>query len=322
MGYTVLCMAYTVTAAGVRKAFGRQVVLDGVDLRVETATVVALLGPNGAGKTTMVRILAGLVRPDAGTVVVAGHDLGDDVRGVKESISLTGQFAAVDEVLTGRENLEMMAALRRLDKRPAHDRVEELLVEFDLVDAADRRVSTYSGGMTRRLDLAISMITPPAVLFLDEPTNGLDPRSRERLWGTVRGLVDAGTTILLTTQYLEEADQLADRVAVLDGGRIVAEGTAAELKSSLSAETVRLEFDDVRSFDAALTELGEVRADPRLRAVEVPGDGTPANLVGLLDRLERRGCPPRRVSTRQPSLDDVFLTLTAPAPLTPEESLS
>jgi ABC-2 type transport system ATP-binding protein len=314
-------MTYTVTASGVRKAFGRDVVLDGVDLRVETATVFALLGPNGAGKTTMVRILAGLVRPDAGSVVVAGHDLHDDPRAVRGSISLTGQFAAVDEVLTGRENLEMMAALRRLDRRAARRRAVELLVEFDLEAAADRRVSTYSGGMARRLDLAISMITPPAVLFLDEPTTGLDPHSRERLWGAVRGLRDAGTTILLTTQYLDEADQLADRVAVLDRGRIVAEGTAAELKGSLSAEMLRLEFADDASFDAALAELEPVRSDPRLRAVEVPADGSPRHLVSLLDQLDRLGCAPRRVTTRQPSLDDVFMSLTSPDPIPAEESL-
>jgi ABC-2 type transport system ATP-binding protein len=313
-------MTYTVNASGLRKVYGDHVVLDGVDLAVESGTVFALLGPNGAGKTTMVRILAGLIRPDSGTATVAGHDLLTDIRGVRRSISLTGQFAAVDEMLTGRENLEMMAALRRLGRREAHERVDELLAEFDLVEAADRRVSTYSGGMTRRLDLAISMIAPPAVLFLDEPTTGLDPRSRERMWGTVRGLVDSGTTILLTTQYLEEADQLADRVAVLDGGRVVAEGTAAGLKRSLAAETVRLEFADVAAYDLASARLDAAHADPRLRALEVPADGTPAQLVELLDRLERLGCAPRRVSTRQPSLDDVFLSLTSATPAVKEPS--
>ncbi len=312
-------MTYTVTASGLRKAYDDHVVLDDVELAIEAGSVVALLGANGAGKTTMVRILAGLLPPDDGTVTVAGHDLLTDPQGVKRSISLTGQFAAVDDMLTGRENLEMMAGLRRLGRREARTRTDQLLEEFDLVAAAERRVSTYSGGMVRRLDLAISVITPPAVLFLDEPTTGLDPRSRERLWGTVRGLAATGTTILLTTQYLDEADQLADRIALLDQGRIVADGTAAELKKGLATEVVRLEFADRGRFEQATAELAATRADERTCAVEVPSDGTPTQLVELLCRLDRLGCPPERVSTREPSLDEVFMSLTSPTGLVSKE---
>ena len=215
-------MSYTVNATGICKSFGGQRVLDQVDLAVETGSVLALLGPNGAGKTTMVRILATLLRPDAGTATVAGHDLLADPGAVKRSISLTGQYAAVDDMLTGQENLEMMAQLRHLPRREVRTRATQLLADFDLLDARDRRVATYSGGMKRRLDLAISMVERPELLFLDEPSTGLDPRSREQLWGTVRRLVDDGVTVLLTTQYLEEADQLADTVCLLDHGRIAA----------------------------------------------------------------------------------------------------
>jgi ABC-2 type transport system ATP-binding protein len=223
-------MPYTVNATGIVKSFGDHRALDHVDLLVETGSVMALLGPNGAGKTTMVRILATLVRPDAGTATVAGCDLVADPNGVKRSISLTGQFAAVDDMLTGRENLEMIARLRRLSRGSARARATELLAAFDLADARDRRASTYSGGMRRRLDLAMGMIERPQLLFLDEPTTGLDPRSREQLWETVRRLAAEGVTILLTTQHLEEADQLADTIAVLDHGRIVAHGSADALK--------------------------------------------------------------------------------------------
>ena len=244
-------MTYTVKAEGICKAFGGTQVLDGVDLAVETGTVLALLGPNGAGKSTLVRILATLVKPDAGTAVVNGHDLRADPVGVRRSISLTGQYAAVDEVLTGWENLLMMGRLQHLPRAAARQRAEELLAAFDLTDAAGKRVKVYSGGMRRRLDLAVSMITRPPLLFLDEPTTGLDPRSRKQLWDVVRGLTAQGVTILLTTQYLEEADQLADVVAVLHHGRIVAQGTPAELKSGAASESL----DDVF---LALTDPGFV----------------------------------------------------------------
>jgi ABC-2 type transport system ATP-binding protein len=228
-------MTYTVQARGLRKEFGGRAaggtaVLDGVDLDVETGTVFALLGPNGAGKTTLIRILATLLRPDSGTATVAGHDLLSDPQGVRRAISLTGQNAAVDEVLTGKENLRMMGRLRHLPRQEARDRANSLLGAFGLMNAGNKRVKAYSGGMRRRLDLAISMITPPELLFLDEPTTGLDPRSRNQLWDVVRGLAADGVTVLLTTQYLEEADQLADTIALLHHGRIIAQGTPDELK--------------------------------------------------------------------------------------------
>ncbi len=246
-------MSYTVEAKGICKSFSGHPVLDHVDLAVETGSVLALLGPNGAGKTTMVKILATLMRPDAGTATVAGHDLLTDPVGVKQSFSLTGQYAAVDEKLTGRENLEMMAQLLRLSRMEARARASELLAEFDLADAAGRRAAKYSGGMRRRLDLAISMIARPPLVFLDEPTTGLDPRSREQTWSTVRRLVDEGVTVLLTTQYLEEADQLADTVAVLDHGRVVAQGTPDELKAQAGRG----------SRPAAVRRPGRLRASAR-----------------------------------------------------------
>ena len=223
-------MSYTITARGIRKEFAGRPVLDGIDLDVETGKIFALLGPNGAGKTTLIRILATLLRPDAGTAAIAGRDLLGDPVGVRRAISLTGQYAAVDDVLTGEENLRMMARLLHLSRGEARQRAAELLDAFGLSDAADTRVKAYSGGMRRRLDLAISMIARPALLFLDEPTTGLDPRSRAQLWDVVRSSADQGVTVLLTTQYLEEADQLADTVAVLHHGRIVAQGSPAELK--------------------------------------------------------------------------------------------
>ena len=231
-------MTYTVNATGIRKAFGAKTVLDGVDLAVPRGQIVALLGPNGAGKTTLIRILATLLRPDAGTATVAGHDLLADPVGVRRSISLTGQYAAVDDMLTGEENLRMMARLRHLPPRAARDRAAELLAQFDLADARRRLVKTYSGGMRRRLDLAVSLVARPELLFLDEPTTGLDPRSRDQLWSAVKDLAGDGVTVLLTTQYLAEAEQLADNVTVLHQGRIVAEGTAGELKSSLGVASL------------------------------------------------------------------------------------
>ena len=303
-------MTYTVTATGLRKAYGDHVVLDGIDLAVASGSVFSLLGPNGAGKTTLVRILATLLAPDSGTATVGGRDLVTDPLGVRKVISLTGQYAAVDEVLTAEENLLMMAQLRHLPRRDPRQRLEDLHVEFRLGDARTRRVGTFSGGMTRRLDLAISMIERPELLFLDEPTTGLDPRSREQVWGTVRQLVDDGVTILLTTQYLEEADQLADRIAVLDGGTIVAEGTAAELKSTIGGELLRIELADPDSYGRAVAHLSPERTDERLLSVEVPTDGSPAEIVALLARLEREGLAVRKVTTVHPTLDEVFFSLT------------
>ncbi len=284
-------MTYTVEASGIAKAFGEHRALDGVDLRVEGGSVFALLGPNGAGKTTMVRVLATLTRPDSGTATVAGHDLLADPTGVKRQISLTGQFAAVDDVLTGRENLELMARLRRLPARAARARTAELLDTFALAGAADRRAGTYSGGMRRRLDLAMGMIERPRLLFLDEPTTGLDPRSREGLWDTAARLVEEGVTILLTTQYLEEADRLADTIAVLDRGRIVARGTAEELKARVGGATLRLRLADGGT-------------------LEVPTDGSTEDIRRTLERLRSGGIASSEVSIHRPTLDDVFLHLT------------
>jgi ABC-2 type transport system ATP-binding protein len=304
-------MKYTVHARGLRKSFGSgKVVLDGVDLDAAPGAILALLGPNGAGKTTLVRILATLIRPDAGHATVAGHDLLADPVAVKRAISLTGQYAAVDDMLTGEENLRMMARLLHLAPRAAKARSTELLAEFGLLDAGARLVKTYSGGMRRRLDLAVSMIARPGLLFLDEPTAGLDPRSREQLWGTVRRLADDGVTVLLTTQYLEEADQLADRIAMLHHGRIVAQGTADQLKSSLGGEVVRLHFADSDGYRRAFGAIRSIRADDRLRTIEVGTDGSAASVHDLLGLLRNAGAPASRVSVDRPSLDDVFLSRT------------
>jgi ABC-2 type transport system ATP-binding protein len=301
-------------AEGLGKSYGGRPVLTDLNLAVPTGTVLALLGPNGAGKTTTVRILATLVRPDTGTATVAGHDLRTDPVGVRRAISLTGQHAAVDDMLTGRENLELMARLRHLGRRAARDRVAELLGEFDLTDARDRRVGTYSGGMKRRLDLAISMIVRPELVFLDEPTTGLDPRGRDQLWQTVRGIVADGVTVLLTTQYLAEADELADRIVMLDRGRIVAEGTAAELKAGVGAEIVRLHFADHASFRYALDHLPGARPAAHAQTVDVPTGGSASEVLALLDQLRRAGAAADTVTTVRPSLDDVFLSLTGRDP--------
>ena len=301
---------YTVHASGLTKSYGRTPVLDGVELSIATGSIYGLLGPNGAGKTTLVRVLATLLRPDSGEVRVAGHDLATDPDGVRRAIGLTGQYAAVDDVLTGWENLVMMARLRKLPAAQARPRATDLLEEFDLVYASTRRAGTYSGGMKRRLDLAVSMIERPDLLFLDEPTTGLDPRSREQVWSSVGRLRDEGVTILLTTQYLEEADRLADLVGVLDGGRIVAEGTSQQLKSTVGAEQVLLELDDATAFEHACRVFPGATADPALRIVRVTTDGTAASLMEVLDAARRHAVEIRRVDTVRPSLDDVFLTLT------------
>ena len=250
-----------IIATGLRKAYGDHLVLDGIDVDVPSGTVFALLGPNGAGKTTTVRILCTQLPPAAGTVSVAGHDLATAADGIRAAIGVTGQFSAVDMLLTGRENLRLMADLWHLDRAEGQARAEDLLGRLDLVDAADRAASTYSGGMVRRLDLAMTLMSRPRVVFLDEPTTGLDPRSRRTVWELVEELVAQGTTVLLTTQQLEEADRLAHQIALLDGGRIVAQGTAAELKASVPGGHLRLEFADEESRDAATRTLGD-RARP------------------------------------------------------------
>jgi ABC-2 type transport system ATP-binding protein len=311
-------MTYTVTVDGLRKSYGPHVVIDDLNLRVESGTVYALLGPNGAGKTTVINILSTLVKPDRGEVVVAGHDLRTDPIGVRRSISLTGQFVALDGVLTTNENLTMMARLHRLSPKAAQARADELIAEYELEEVRNVRVKTCSGGMRRRVDLAISLIHRPPLVFLDEPTTGLDPRSREQVWASIRKLVGSGSTVLLTTQYLEEADRLADKIVMLHGGRVVAEGTADELKSSLSGEVVRLEFLDVTTSRRAADSLGQltIGVNDGRPLVEVATDGTADAIRVLLSRLEREGTPAHRLTVRRPSLDDVFLSLTGAGPTT------
>ena len=294
------------------KSYGDHVVLDGVGLRVPRGSVFALLGPNGAGKTTTVRILATLAAPDDGRAVVAGHDVVAERKDVRRRISLTGQYAAVDELQTGRENLQMIARLRQLPGARAKARAAELLERFDLVGDADRRVSTYSGGMRRRLDLAAGLIGDPEVLFLDEPTTGLDPRSRRITWQLITELAATGVTVFLTTQYLEEADSLADRIAVLDGGAIVAEGTAAELKQEIAGQRLDLELSGAAAFDELRELLGDraAHADGDLLTVGVATDGTAPEIRALLDELDPQGSRVARFSLVQASLDDVFMALT------------
>ena len=301
-----------IEAARLYKSYGDHVVLDGIDLRVSRGSVFALLGPNGAGKTTTVRILATLAAPDDGRALVAGHDVVTQRKEVRHRISLTGQYAAVDELQTGRENLQMIAALRRLPGRQAKARVAELLERFDLVGAADRRAATYSGGMRRRLDLAASLIGHPEVLFLDEPTTGLDPRGRRATWQLITELAATGITVFLTTQYLEEADTLADRIAVLDGGAIVAEGSAAELKQQIAGQRLDLELSDAAAFDELSELLGDraTHANSDLLTLGVTTDGTAPEVRALLDELDPQGSRVARFSLVQASLDDVFMALT------------
>jgi ABC-2 type transport system ATP-binding protein len=295
---------------GLRKSYGDKLVLDDVDLAVGAGTVTALLGPNGAGKTTTVYILSTLLRPDGGTASVNGSDVVRDPDSVRAVIGLTGQFSAVDKLLTGEENLMLMARLRHLGDKRSKRRVAELLEQFDLVEAARKPLSTYSGGMQRRLDLAMTLVATPSVIFLDEPTTGLDPRSRRTMWDIVRGLVAEGTTVLLTTQYLDEADELADRIAVLDEGRIVADGTPDELKRLVPGGHIRLRFADASALDAASRLLdGSTRDDASL-ALSVPSDGRVRALRTVLDRLDTAGVDVDDLSIHTPDLDDVFFALT------------
>jgi ABC-2 type transport system ATP-binding protein len=307
-----------ISADGLHKSFDGKVVLDGVELTVASGTVFALLGPNGAGKTTMVNIFATLLEADAGHVQIAGHDLARDPEGVRSAIGVTGQFSAVDDLLTGEENLRLIADLRHLGREHGRRRVNELLEHFELTDAARRPVSTYSGGMKRRLDLAMTMLGDPQLIFLDEPTTGLDPRSRRGMWDVIGELVSAGVTIFLTTQYLEEADRLADRVAVLDHGRIVAEGSPDELKRRVPGGHIRLHFPDPQTTLSAAHALDSETDNPESATLEVSGDGSPASLRALLDRLGAAGIEPDRLSIHDADLDDVFLALTGHSTDQPE----
>jgi ABC-2 type transport system ATP-binding protein len=300
-----------IQASGITKSYGANVVLKGIDVTVPAGSVFGLLGPNGAGKTTLVRILATLAKPDAGSAVVAGHDIVRSPAAVRASISLTGQNVAVDELLTGVENLVMIGRLRRMSRPVARKRATELLGRFDLTDAAKRTVKTYSGGMRRRLDLAMSLVTGPPVIFLDEPTTGLDPRSRQEMWTAVRELAAGGSTIFLTTQYLEEADQLADRIMMIHNGAVVAEGTADELKWQLEGERVELTFADPASYSLAVGDLAAVAAEESKRVLAVATDGSATQVRQLLERMDKLGAEVDKVAIRRPSLDDVFLALTS-----------
>jgi ABC-2 type transport system ATP-binding protein len=307
-----------IRATGVRKSYGKQVVLDGIDLDVAEGTVFALLGPNGAGKTTMVRILSTLIPADGGEVQIAGHDVAREPDAVRAVIGVTGQFSAVDKLFTGEENLQLMADLRHLDKAEGRRRVDELLGRFDLVEAARKPVSTYSGGMKRRLDLAMTLIGEPRIIFLDEPTAGLDPRSRRVMWQTVRDLVAGGVTIFLTTQDLDEADQLAHQIAVLDHGALVARGTADELKRLVSGGHVRLSFSDPAELERAARTFDGASRDSEALSLQIPSDGGVGSLRALLDRLDADSIEVAGLSVETPDLDDVFLSLTGDP--TPEKA--
>ena len=305
-----------IVAEGLRKAFGRVQALDGVDLAVEPGIVYGLLGPNGAGKTTAVRILTTLLQPDAGRAEVAGFDVVRQADDLRASIGLAGQNAAIDEVLTGRENLMLVGRLYHLDAAEARRRADDLLRRFELTDAADRSAKTYSGGMRRRLDLAASLVGRPRILFLDEPTTGLDPRSRLALWEVIRGLVREGTTLLLTTQYLDEADNLCDRIAVIDLGRVIAEGTPDDLKAKVGGEFIELHVADRgRTAQAAAVLEGFGRdgrqVDEEAGTVVVPlGNESATVLIEAIRRLDEAGIELADVALRRPTLDDVFMALT------------
>jgi ABC-2 type transport system ATP-binding protein len=296
--------------AGLRKSFGETVALDGIDLNVAAGSVFSLLGPNGAGKTTTVQILSTLISPDGGEVRVAGHDLALEPDAVRAVIGVTGQFSAVDSLLTGEENLNLMGDLWHLQRTEGRRRTAQLLKRFDLVEMAGKPAATYSGGLRRRLDLAMTLMGDPRIIFLDEPTTGLDPRSRRTVWQIVRDLVEDGVTIFLTTHYLEEADELADRIAVLDRGRVIAEGTPAELKRLVPGGHVRLEFADLQGLVSAARVLPEGTRDDDALSLMVPSDGGVRSLRALLDELDRMAIEAERVSIQTPDLDDVFLALT------------
>ncbi len=303
-------MTMMIETRGLRKSFGDHVVLDGIDLDVAEGTIFALLGPNGAGKTTTVQILSTLIRADSGEARVAGHDLVREPDAVRAAIGVTGQFSAMDNLLTGEENLLLMADLHHQSRSRGRKRAAELLERFDLVDAARKTPATYSGGMRRRLDLAMTLVGDPRIIFLDEPTTGLDPRSRHTMWQIIRNLVASGVTILLTTQYLDEADQLADRIAVLDQGKLVAQGTPDELKRLIPGGHIRLQFADACGLESAARRLSEVARDDNELTLQIPTDGSVRSLKAVLDRLDHEAIAVEGVSVHTSDLDDVFFALT------------
>jgi ABC-2 type transport system ATP-binding protein len=300
-----------ISVTGLQKSFGDKVVLDGIDLAVQEGTIFALLGPNGAGKTTTVHILSTLIPADGGEAQVAGHDVAAEADSVRAAIGVTGQFSAVDNLLTGEENLLLMADLHHLGRTEGRRRAAALLDQFDLTDAAKKTAATYSGGMQRRLDLAMTLVGNPRLIFLDEPTAGLDPRSRRNMWQTIRDLAAQGVTIFLTTQYLEEADQLSDRIAVLDHGRIVAQGTADELKRQIPGGYIQLEFENIAELEAAVRLLGVTSRGGESLCLQVPSDGNIPALRKLLDRLDDASAKVERLSIHTPDLDDVFFAFTS-----------
>ncbi|MFG2347042.1 ATP-binding cassette domain-containing protein [Streptomyces phaeochromogenes] len=304
-----------IAANGLRKSYGDKTVLDGVDVAVPEGTVFALLGPNGAGKTTAVKILSTLISagPGTGDVHIGGHDLAADPQAVRAAIGVTGQFSAVDGLITGEENMLLMADLHHLSRSEGKRVAAELLERFDLVEAAKKPASTYSGGMKRRLDIAMTLVGNPRIIFLDEPTTGLDPRSRHNMWGIIRELVTGGVTVFLTTQYLEEADELADRIAVLNDGRIAAEGTAEELKRLIPGGHVRLRFDDPATYQTAADALREATRDDEALSLQIPSDGSQRELRSILDWLDAAGIEADELTVHTPDLDDVFFALTGPA---------
>ncbi len=310
---TINPAAPAICARAVRKSFGEHIVLDGVDLTVAEGTIFSLLGPNGAGKTTMVRILSTLIAADAGDIRVGGHDVAADPGAVRALIGVTGQFSAVDNLLTGEENLRLMADLHHLGREAGRRRIAELLERFDLTGAARKLLPAYSGGMRRRLDLAMTLVGNPAVIFLDEPTTGLDPRSRRTMWQIIRELASDGVTIFLTTQYLEEADELADRVAVLDHGRIVAEGTPAELKRRIPGGHIQLQFAEPDALQAAAGMIPNASPDDDQLVLQIPGDGSVASLRRVLDELDDAHIDVEHLSVHSPDLDDVFFAVTGHA---------
>ncbi|MFE0605993.1 ATP-binding cassette domain-containing protein [Streptomyces sp. NPDC058892] len=300
-----------IAAYGLRKSYGDKSVLDGVDLTVPAGTVFALLGPNGAGKTTAVKILSTLITADAGDIHVGGHDLATNPQAVRAAIGVTGQFSAVDGLITGEENMLLMADLHHLPKAEGHRVTAELLQRFDLVDAAKKPASTYSGGMKRRLDIAMTLVGNPQIIFLDEPTTGLDPRSRHNMWQIIRQLVTGGVTVFLTTQYLEEADQLADRIAVLNNGKIAAHGTAEELKRLIPGGHIRLRFTAPTAYHHAARTLHHAAPDDENLALQIPSDGSQRELRTILDHLDATGIEADELTVHTPDLDDVFFALTA-----------
>ena len=312
-------MSAAIDVRGLRKSYGEKLVLDGIDLNVAEGTVFSLLGPNGAGKTTAVQILSTLIAADAGEIRVVGFDLHENPEGVRAAIGVTGQFSAVDGLLTGRENLIMMADLNHLGRREGRLRADELLERFDLVEAGQKLASTYSGGMKRRLDLAMTLVGSPRIIFLDEPTTGLDPRSRQSMWQLIRELVASGVTVFLTTQYLEEADQLADRIAVLDHGRLVAQGSAEELKRLVPGGHIRLRFTSPEEFTLAGRVLPNAAQDQNALVLRVPNDGSVHSLCALLAGIDDASLEVDELTVHTPDLDDVFFAVTG-QPTRPETS--